>query len=417
MRPQVAVGKPFLHFRIAFSRLFDTIASRETETGEIDLIPKIRGFIQNERALNRLVDDAFVDFNVKRVRIVAPVAMPISLFMVLLFRFWTPIETPIDRLWASGIAWAHGSLLLAETVLFASSLWYLRHAKTKRCGKLIEFFGILIVLMAGTALTIIDQFVLTSITPFLIAVTISGAILRIRPYKAAILFLSSFAVLVGLMPLIQFDPNAIQSNIVNAVFAVFIGLMVNYFVYKSNRDAVLSRRELDQNQSELERLNRQLDYLASHDELTDIPNRRSFLKTFEETASETTALVLFDLDRFKSVNDTYGHPAGDLLLKAGADAIARKLRSTEAFARWGGEEFILLLRETSLKEATLRTESIRQILEDLTLTTGDHIIRTSASFGVTMVRAEEKPFDRAYHRADQALYQAKESGRNQTVAK
>lgn len=374
-------------------------------------------FIRNERDLNRLVDDAFVDFNVKRVRSVAPVAMPISLFMVLLFRFWTPIETPIDRLWADGIAWAHGSLLLAEMVLFASSLWYLRHGKTKRCGKLIEFFGILIVLMAGTALTIIDQFVLTSITPFLIAVTISGAILRIRPYKAAILFISSFTVLVGLMPLIQSDRNAMQSNIVNAVFALFIGLLVNYFVYRSNRDALLSRRKLDENQSELERLNRQLDYLASHDELTEIPNRRSFLKTFESAVPDTSAIILFDLDRFKSINDAYGHPVGDLLLKAGAQAIVKQLRSTETFARWGGEEFILLLRETSLKEATLRTEAIRQILEGLTLRTGEHIVRTSASFGVTMVRAEDKAFDRAYHRADQALYQAKEGGRNQTVAR
>jgi diguanylate cyclase (GGDEF)-like protein len=372
-------------------------------------------FVRNERDLNRLVDDAFVDFNVKRLKAVAPVAMPISLFMVLLFALWTPVQTPIDALWTRGIAWAHGSLLLGELVLYASSLWYLRFGKTMRCGRLIEFFGILIVLFAGSAITVIDQLVLTSITPFLIAVTISGAVFRIRPVKAAILYLVMFGVLVGLIPILQADPNAIQSNIVNAVFAVFIGLMVNYFVYRSNRDALLSRRKLDENQAELERLNAQLAYLASHDELTGIPNRRSFLKSYETALPDTSAIVLFDLDRFKTINDTYGHPVGDALLKAASDAIAKSLRSTETFARWGGEEFILLLRETSLSEATLRTEAFRTILAELRLEVGGQTVRTSASFGVTMVRAEAKAFDRAYHRADQALYQAKESGRNKTA--
>jgi len=103
-------------------------------------------------------------------------------------------------------------------------------------------------------------------------------------------------------------------------------------------------------------------------------------------------------------------------LKTSSDAIAKALRTTETFARWGGEEFIFLLRETSLSEATLRTETFRRILEEFALDVGGQTVRTSASFGVTMVRSEAKTFDRAYHRADQALYQAKEGGRNKTVA-
>lgn len=377
----------------------------------------IGAYFQSEFQSSRQVDDDFVDFNARRMKGVTFVAIPISLVMFVLFFFFTPTQTPIEAMWALWIALAHGALAFAELVLLLSSLWYLKHAKTKRCGKLIEFFGVLIVLFAGTAITLIDQLVLSSITPFLIACTIAGAVLRIRPYKAAILYFAMFGVLTALMPLIQYDPLAIQSNIVNALFAVFIGLIVNYFVYKSSRDALLSGRKLGMNQAVLERLNRQLDYLASHDELTGLPNRRSFLKAFEQKATSNCAIVLFDLDRFKSVNDTYGHPIGDLLLQSTAETIARMLLETETFARWGGEEFILLLSDTNLQEATTRTETFRKTLEQLQIEDNEQVVRTSASFGVSMVRPDEpKPFDRAYHRADQALYQAKESGRNQTVA-
>lgn len=378
---------------------------------------RIWTFLKSEIAASREVDQAFADYNAKRIRVAGVIAIPISLAMIVLFLFFTSTETPVEWMWSRGIAIAHGSLVVAELVLVLSSIWYLRHPTDKLCGKLIEFFGILIVLIAGTAITMIDQLVLTSITPFLIATTVAGAIFRIRPYKAAVLYSIMLFVVVGLMPLVQADPNAIQSNIVNAIFAVFIGFLVNTFVYRSSREALLSRRDLNKNQTLLEGLNRQLDYLASHDDLTGLRNRRSFLAAFEANANDASALVLFDLDRFKTVNDTFGHPAGDKLLQACAKAIGETLTPTETFARWGGEEFILLLERTTIEQALARAETWRAALCAICLVVGDQTIQTSGSFGVTMVRmADAKPFDRAYHRADQALYQAKQSGRNKTAA-
>jgi diguanylate cyclase (GGDEF)-like protein/PAS domain S-box-containing protein len=156
-------------------------------------------------------------------------------------------------------------------------------------------------------------------------------------------------------------------------------------------------------------------YLQSiTDPLTNIYNRRFFMQMMEQEMERTRrngkpfSLIMFDIDHFKSVNDRFGHAAGDMVLKSIADTVKNRIRKTDCFARWGGEEFIILLPETSLKDAAGLAEELREKLSNMTLPEVGHI---TASFGVASFRPSDT-IDTILLRADDMLYEAKAAGRN-----
>jgi diguanylate cyclase (GGDEF)-like protein len=124
---------------------------------------------------------------------------------------------------------------------------------------------------------------------------------------------------------------------------------------------------------------------------------------------------MLDIDRFKNVNDTYGHDAGDEVLRALADAGTTDIRGTDIFARIGGEEFVALLPETDLGQARAIAEKLRTALEQQDFVHNWHTgkpIPFTVSIGVAMRAPDEVKVEEVLKRADQALYKAKEDGRN-----
>lgn len=161
--------------------------------------------------------------------------------------------------------------------------------------------------------------------------------------------------------------------------------------------------------------------LASMDALTGAFNKRYFDETFsqEVTRAQQTdlplSIVLFDIDHFKKVNDTYGHPAGDAVLKNVASTIASQLRDGDTLYRVGGEEFALVLSATPRDLAIQAAEATRGLIEALvTDHQGTRIVAT-LSLGVAELRAGEEPAA-LYQRVDELLYAAKRGGRNRVVA-
>jgi diguanylate cyclase (GGDEF)-like protein len=125
-------------------------------------------------------------------------------------------------------------------------------------------------------------------------------------------------------------------------------------------------------------------------------------------------VCLADLDDFKEINDRFGHAAGDEALKAFARAVQGGLRATDALARHGGEEFLIVLSQTSAAEAATVAERIRQLVEDLRTAALPREQGITVSIGVAEHRPPE-PVGRTIERADAALYRAKEQGRNRVV--
>lgn len=167
---------------------------------------------------------------------------------------------------------------------------------------------------------------------------------------------------------------------------------------------------------ELAEKNVQLERLATTDALTGLFNRRRFLERVDETAAATmryhhpAALVMIDIDHFKAVNDTYGHPRGDAVLVEVAERLASRARAVDVVGRLGGEEFAVLLPNTSLEGARELAEGLRVAIESAPF---EEVGAVTISVGVAPLAGD---VPRALVEADRALYEAKNSGRNQVVA-
>lgn len=162
----------------------------------------------------------------------------------------------------------------------------------------------------------------------------------------------------------------------------------------------------------------QLAHQASHDPLTGLINRREFERRAEAALLSARnegahhVLCFVDLDRFKIVNDTSGHGAGDELLRQITHLLRQRLRSHDLLARLGGDEFGLLLENCSLEDATQVVETLRQAVEAYRFAWGDHVFSIGASIGLVAIDWQVKSLVEAMSAADQACYAAKELGRN-----
>lgn len=168
------------------------------------------------------------------------------------------------------------------------------------------------------------------------------------------------------------------------------------------------------------RLFRQLSYQASHDAITGLINRREFenrlvesFDTLRSNPEQTHALLYLDLDQFKVVNDTFGHTAGDELLRQLTETVQSQIRSTDVFARLGGDEFGILLERCDEKRALIVAEAIRSSVEGYRFEWQDSFTTIRASIGVVMVTSEEESAASLLSSADVACYSAKDMGRNQ----
>lgn len=161
-----------------------------------------------------------------------------------------------------------------------------------------------------------------------------------------------------------------------------------------------------------------LNTLATTDELTGILNRHKMTNHLDDEIlranryEETFALIMFDLDYFKKINDTYGHDVGDTVLKELCDLVNHQLRQTDMFGRWGGEEFLILLPNTHQDHAF---EKAKQLQESIAHHSFPQVNSVTISAGVVIYRHNETKSS-ILKRVDSAMYQAKEAGRNQVVA-
>jgi len=169
-------------------------------------------------------------------------------------------------------------------------------------------------------------------------------------------------------------------------------------------------------------LQQQLYQAAVRDPLTGAYNRRALMDRLEQDLAHAkrhgtdVVLMLLDLDHFKSVNDTHGHPVGDEVLRRTAEAVRAVIRKEDFFARYGGEEFALLCRSTAMYQGLQLAERVRATIAELRipLPTGG-ALEVTTSVGIAQFEAEQDP-GALIRTADEALYKAKQGGRNQVVA-
>jgi diguanylate cyclase (GGDEF)-like protein len=172
--------------------------------------------------------------------------------------------------------------------------------------------------------------------------------------------------------------------------------------------------------TELHTLQQKLEHQAYYDDLTQIYNRRAFFQKSEQSLMKAKGelssfvIILFDIDFFKKVNDTYGHQTGDQMLVHVAQICKAEMGEHILFARYGGEEFVLALPGYTLAEGENFANYLRFCIEQKPLVENEKLVTITSSFGVSVTTgAVEETIHQLLHKADEALYAAKRAGRNQ----
>lgn len=221
-----------------------------------------------------------------------------------------------------------------------------------------------------------------------------------------------------------YNPDNYQQNILRylliATIASVIALLlagIASWVFRTNRRLI---KEIAARQNAEEQLRR----LSETDALTGLANRRAFDQQLNKEFQRYLryrhlfCVVMVDIDWFKHINDTYGHPAGDHVLTEFAWRLRDHIRKTDVLARIGGEEFAILMPETSPLEAKKRTEVLRQFISNTPfqlVNSTDTPLTLTASFGISCIADNDFAAEAPLSRADSALYKAKNSGRNQVI--
>jgi len=175
---------------------------------------------------------------------------------------------------------------------------------------------------------------------------------------------------------------------------------------------------IERDLTEYKRLQSQLENLANTDSLTGLSNRQSFMHRAEKEFSRARrysrplSAIMIDVDRFKTINDHYGHAVGDIVLRHVGAICQQGLRNSDLLGRIGGEEFVVLLPDTPLGNAIYVAERMREQLERTPIETDKLLINMTASFGVASLTDPDHNFNSILDRADVAMYHAKHNGRN-----
>jgi len=362
--------------------------------------------------------------NLRRIIILFYLMVPVHLVHIIIFyQAMAGDSAALDDItttWRLGIIYAHlAMLILALLAGLLASFLYRKKLDSGSAVRILAAIVAFLYLLFGALVCIIDQLVTSSINPYLISSMAVGLVILLHPYLTLLYYPLIFFFFYYLVPLTQQDSSLITTVRANGVSAAAIGMGLALIVWRTNLMTLTQSKTIDQQKEELVAKNRQLEKMARIDMMTGLNNRMSFTEETEKELARTrrtgndSTIVLLDLDNIKKINDQYGHPAGDQVLVAVAELIKSQLRSVDLAARFGGDEFALLLPDTDLQGALKVADKVRLAIAKHYFPLDDENLRITASFGVAVLNSgDDQSFNSLYQEADQALYRAKNEGRN-----
>ena len=244
-------------------------------------------------------------------------------------------------------------------------------------------------------------------------------------------FFHAFAIIFQVIPLHEYTLYSMSFSNTLEVFVILVMFVFYFkstyeqkeraFAEKLSLESSFTRRleqEVKAKTAELDKARNDAERLARTDELTKLYNRRAFTEQAAHSikkareSRQPLSLVMFDIDHFKRLNDSYGHDAGDKVLQKLAEHIQASIRGTDIAARMGGEEFTILLPDTSTEQALSIAEQLNESIGELKVHFNNLVLSITASFGVSEFLPNQDSFESLFSRTDKALYRAKHLGRN-----
>lgn len=360
--------------------------------------------------------------NLRRGLVLCPVLSAVNVLgaVVLAFQLAGGV-TEAAAQWKWALLIAHIAMAMSMAA-FGFLTFKLRHAH--RAPHTVWLVRGCAAMAMGIAIGIVavDQWVTPNITAYVLPCLMLGLAVYLRPTESGVIYVASYVGFYLAIGETQTNPDQLLSNRLNGLVACVMGWALSVLLWRKFITIALQQALLEKVNAELQSKQRDLERLTRLDGLTGLYNRRTFVELTElelvraQRQGSATAILLLDLDHFKRVNDTWGHPAGDAVLKNVAAVVTQSVRSTDLVGRLGGEEFIILLPGTTVIAARKLAEKVRARLEASPTQFEQTTIRTTSSIGLAgTTAAEKRDFDSLYNDADKALYMAKQRGRNQVV--
>ncbi|WP_328188400.1 GGDEF domain-containing protein [Marinobacter sp. OP 3.4] len=310
-----------------------------------------------------------------------------------------------DTLWSYGLRVPPLAVCLITLVMhyrrFPGHLWPLVMLRLISLTAMSSVLGLLVFAydQGGTAFRVLSELAILSV--------FCAGLVSLRGLRGCVIPLF-LPVLCYIAVMIQrgHEPLALVASQLGLLSAIGIAAFVSHLQLRIRVREFIARQELNE--------------ISTVDPLTGLMNRRAMVARLESERArhnrftQAFAVIMLDLDLFKRVNDTLGHQAGDQVLREVAARLRANTRQQDDVARWGGEEFLILLPDTDEKGATAATNNIRAALRNAPITTLDTSLNQTASFGIAVYDNREST-ERLVARAGQALHMAKECGRNRAV--
>jgi len=363
--------------------------------------------------------DAYAS-NLERLRWVCPLiagvnAIHMVVFLVQLFSAQPDSAVYRWTLWLCVLHALMGATMLGCTL----AVHKLRHTASALWAQMLSLLVVVAGLAFAVAIVAVDQWVTPNITPYLVGCVLCALVFYIRPVPSAWFYALSYLVFFYALGETQDSGPQLLSNRLNGLAICIIGWVMSVMLWRKFTTISLQQNLLTRANTELQNKQRDLERLTRQDGLTGLFNRNTFVELAKQELDRAqrqgsaTSILLLDLDHFKLVNDTWGHPAGDAVLRNVALVASATVRSTDLVGRLGGEEFVVLLPGTTTEAARKLAEKLRQRLQASPTPWESGSITATASIGLAgTTAAEKRPFDALYHDADKALYLAKLRGRN-----
>jgi len=389
---------------------------------------KIVTRIKNHPLINinsKLAKEEMISVNNHRIYLLSIILMLIHLAHGFIFLMYDPGFKSAGNVhkWRMGVSISHFAMFFVILVI-GGTAYFLKQKQLDK-GKtayFLQLIAMICYLIFGIILSAFDQYVNAGINAFSSVCIGIAVIFLIHPIYSLIIYGFAFFFFHFGISLTQSNPNILLSERVNSISVIGISFGIALITWRNSIYKIFQEKEIEKQNQILEEQNKQLEFLATHDSLTGLLNRMEFMKRTEvemvnmEKHKKETCVILMDIDHFKHVNDHYGHPVGDQILKEVGMLLKNLLGNKYFPSRLGGEEFIFLLPDTALSEAVFIAEKIKSAIQSNLFAMENETIIVTASLGVASLNMEDAdPFTSCYHRADIALYEAKNNGRNRVV--
>lgn len=356
------------------------------------------------------VEEKIKIINHRRMRIFGIVTMIIELALILFF----DIPNRNKSVYSKDYLFSHISIFIISIIIVNYARKFKKNPK-KRIYNYLPSLSIFSFMLFMAFIGYLDQIMLGNVVSYITMLFLVGIVIFIKPPRNYIIYTIPQILLVTLiLKNLQITPESIGS-IVNSTIFLMCMLVVSKIIYENQLAHLLKNIVLVE-------INEKLKHVSNFDSLTNLPNRRYFEELVKKViennrkAEKNSVIAIMDVDFFKKTNDAYGHNIGDLVLKEISKIIKINLSSENLVARWGGEEFIFFLPDTTIEEAEVLLNRLREKIKVMLSEVQGHRLNITASFGLTkFLSGSDEEYIKAFSLADEALYKAKNEGRDRVI--